>query len=270
MIKSVAFTIDGEQLAVAALPNNYVTLEDGGAEQDMARTWTDTATTLRDLAGKVPRLGERVAAIAVTGQGDGIWLIDAKGEPVAPAWLWLDSRAASITEDYIASPAYDAHYKRTGTGVNACQQSVQLTWMKRHRPEVLARATSSHHCKDWLYFKLTGERVSDPSEANFTFGNYRTANYEPAILDDLGTPEAKRLLPRIVNGTEECHGPDASGREGDRTSRGNAHRAGLCRCGLHRRGRRAVRCRGALRLHYRRLDRHAYAPCPLRRKCTPQ
>ena len=206
VIKSVAFTVDGEQLAVTAIPNIYETLDDGGAEQDMAKTWTDTATTLRDLAGKVPRLNERLAAIAVTGQGDGIWLIDAKGEPVAPAWLWLDSRAASITEDYIASPAYDAHYRRTGTGVNACQQSVQLTWMKRHRPEVLARAASSHHCKDWLYYKLTGERVSDPSEANFTFGNYRTMQYEPGILDDLENSESKRLLPRIVNGTEESHG----------------------------------------------------------------
>ncbi|MGE3831857.1 MAG: FGGY family carbohydrate kinase, partial [Parvibaculaceae bacterium] len=206
VIKSVAFIIDGEQLAVTAIPNVYTTLDDGGAEQDMARTWTDTATTLRDLAGKVPRLNERLAAIAVTGQGDGIWLIDEKGEPVAPAWLWLDSRAASITEDYIASPAYAAHYRRTGSGVNACQQSVQLTWMKRHRPDVLARAISSHHCKDWLYFKLTGERATDPSEANFTFGNYRTMQYEPGILDDLGNSESKRLLPRIVNGTEQSHG----------------------------------------------------------------
>jgi erythritol kinase (D-erythritol 1-phosphate-forming) len=214
VIKSVAFTIDGEQLAVTSIPNVYVTLDNGGVEQDMARTWTDTAKTLRDLAGKVPRLNERLAAIAVTGQGDGIWLIDAKGEPVAPAWLWLDSRAASIAADYIASPAHDAHYRRTGSGVNACQQSVQLTWMKRHRPDVLARATTSQHCKDWLYFKLTGERATDPSEANFTFGNYRTAQYEPAILDDLGNSELKRLLPRIVNGTEESHGlSDAAARE---------------------------------------------------------
>ena len=34
-------------------------------------------------------------AISVTGQGDGMWLIDQAGEPVAPAWLWLDARSAS-------------------------------------------------------------------------------------------------------------------------------------------------------------------------------
>ena len=172
VVKSVAFSVDGEQVASAAIPNAYVSLPGGGAEQDMARTWRDTAETLRLLGEKVPNLSDRVLAIAVTGQGDGMWLIDKAGEPVAPAWLWLDGRAASIAEDYLQSPAHAEHYKRTGTGVNACQMSIQLAWMKRHRPEVLDRAETSFHCKDWLYFKLTGERATDPSEANFTFGEY--------------------------------------------------------------------------------------------------
>jgi erythritol kinase (D-erythritol 1-phosphate-forming) len=120
--------------------------------------------------------------------------------------LWLDSRAAAIAEEFTRSAAYAAHYERTGTGVNACQQNVQLAWLKRHAPEVLARARSAHHCKDWLYFKLTGKRVSDPSEANFTFGNYRSRSYAPDILDALGASEAKRLLPEIVDGTGQSHG----------------------------------------------------------------
>jgi erythritol kinase (D-erythritol 1-phosphate-forming) len=62
VIKSVAFTISGDQLAVTAIPNQYTTLSDRGVEQDMARTWADTATTLRLLAEKVPNLAERVRA----------------------------------------------------------------------------------------------------------------------------------------------------------------------------------------------------------------
>lgn len=205
VIKSVAFSAKGEQLGVAAIPNSYTTLKDGGVEQDMARTWRDAAQTLRELAEKIDNLKDRVIAIAVTGQGDGMWLIDKTGEPAAPAWLWLDSRAAAIAEEFTRSSAYAAHYARTGTGVNACQQNVQLTWLKRHAPDVLARAQSAHHCKDWLYFKLTDERVCDPSEANFTFGNYRSRDYAPEILEALGAGEAKRLLPEIVDGTETSH-----------------------------------------------------------------
>ena len=206
VIKSVAFSADGEQLAVAAISNSYVTLANGGVEQDMARTWKDAAQTLKDLADKIDNLNNRVIAIAVTGQGDGMWLIDGKGEPAAPAWLWLDSRSAAIAEDFTHAAGYAAHYERTGTGVNACQQNVQLAWLKRHAPEILAQAQSAHHCKDWLYFKLTGERVADPSEANFTFGSYRSRAYAPDILDELGVPEAKRLLPPIIEGTEQSHG----------------------------------------------------------------
>jgi erythritol kinase len=202
VIKSVAFTTTGEQIAIAAIPNMYETLTDGGVEQDMMRTWRDTAQTLKQLSEKIPKLASRLVAISVTGQGDGMWLIDKDGDPVAPAWLWLDARAASIAEEFTRHADYSAHYKRTGTGVNACQMSIHLAWMARHRPEVLARATSAFHCKDWLYFKLTGERAEDPSEANFTFGQYATRTYAPHVLDALGASDAKRLLPPIVEGTE--------------------------------------------------------------------
>ncbi len=64
-------------------------------------------------------------------------------------------------------------------GLNACKQSVQLAWLKRHRPEMLDRAATAHHCKDWLYFNLTGERATDRPRAIFTFGDFRTRRYVP-------------------------------------------------------------------------------------------
>jgi erythritol kinase (D-erythritol 1-phosphate-forming) len=204
VIKAIAFSTDGTQLAAAAIPNTYVTLPDGGAEQDMARTWGDAATTLQQLTGKIPNLAARLIAISVTGQGDGMWLIDKAGEPVAPAWLWLDARAAEIVEGFTTSENYASHYERTGTGVNVCQMSVQLAWMQRHRPEVLAKASHAFHCQDWIYFKLTGDRHTDPSEANFTFGNYRNREYNLDILDHLGAANAKRLVTPIMDGTADC------------------------------------------------------------------
>ena len=41
------------------------------------------------------------------------------------------------------------------------------------------------HCKDWLYLKLTGVRATDPSEAGFTFGDYRTRDYRDEVLQAL-------------------------------------------------------------------------------------
>jgi erythritol kinase len=171
----------------------------------MARTWTDVAATLRELGDKVPGLASRTAGIAVTAQGDGLWLIDSAGEPVAPAWLWLDVRATDIADAVVARPDYHRHYETTGTALNACQQSVQIAWMKREQPEVLARAGTALHCKDWLYFKLTGERVTDPSEASFTYGDFRTRDYAPEVIARFGIEAEARLLPPIVDGASKAH-----------------------------------------------------------------
>ena len=205
VIKAVVFTTQGEQVAMAARPNSYDTPGPGQVEQDMLRTWVDCASTLRELHDLVPDLNNRIAAIAVTGQGDGTWLIDEDGEPVGGGLLWLDSRAADIIANYTQTPAYADHYAKTGSGVNACMASGQIAWMKQHQPERLARARTALHCKDWLYFKLTGARATDPAEASFTFGNFRTSAYESSILAGMGIGEYERLLPPIIDGQNTSH-----------------------------------------------------------------
>lgn len=200
VIKSVAFTRDGRQVGASARPNVYRTVETVGAEQDMAATWADTAATLRGLAETVPDLDARIAAIAVTAQGDGTCLIDAEGEPAGPALIWLDARAAAITEGLRASPAGRRHFESTGSGLAACQMGPQLMWLERHRPETMRRATTALHLKDWLYFKLTGERAADPSEGVHSFGDFRTMAYSPAVLEGFGLDRRSGLLPPIVDG----------------------------------------------------------------------
>lgn len=204
VIKSVAFTLDGAQVAEFSVPNSYAAVDTVGAEQDVERTWTDTASTLRGLATRVPDLEARTAAIAVTAQGDGTWLIDADGRPTGPALLWLDARAGSIAQGLRDAPAGRFIFERTGTGVNTCQQSTQLLWLKRHRPATVERATAALHCKDWLYFKLTGTRAVDPSESVFTFGNIRTRAVDPEVIAAFGLADEARLLPPMVDGAREA------------------------------------------------------------------
>ena len=206
VLKSVAFTLDGVQVAMASRPNSYTRFGHGCVEQDMTRTWRDATQTLGELAAIVPGLASRTAALAVTGQGDGCWLIDAQGEPVGDASIWLDSRAAELAAAFVAGPDHAAHYATTGTGLNACQQSIQLAWLQRHQPERLAKAASALHCKDWLYFKLTGQRAVDPAEGVFTYGDFRNRDYAPAVAERLGIARHAHLLPAIIDGARTHHG----------------------------------------------------------------
>ncbi len=131
----------------------------------------------------------------MTGQGDGTWLVDRDGVPVAPAWLWLDARAAALVEEMDATGVRRRMYQHTGCGLNACNQSGQLAWMERHTPEVLDRSATAQHCKDWLYLNLTGQRATDVTEGIFTFGDFRTRRYVPEILDWMGISSAGTCCP---------------------------------------------------------------------------
>jgi erythritol kinase (D-erythritol 1-phosphate-forming) len=204
VIKAVAFSLSGDQIAVASRPNSTLSPMPGAVEQDMRRTWRDCAATLQELGERVLGLASRAVALAVTAQGDGTWLIDAQGEPVHDGWLWLDSRAGSIAVEALAASSYKRHYESTGSGINACMQSMQLTWLKRYQPDVLKRAATAFHCKDWLYFKLTGQRAVDPSETNFTFGSYQTRTIQDDLLEALDLKDCRHLLPTIVDGTKEA------------------------------------------------------------------
>lgn len=206
VIKAVAFDLAGRQVALASRRNEYTTLPGGGVEQDMNRTWHDTAQVLAQLAEEVPDCARRCAAIGVTGQGDGTWLIDRDGEPAHDGWLWLDSRSAATSRRLAEMDGSRVIYERTATGINVCQMRTHLCWMQENTPDLLKKSASALHCKDWLYYKLTGVLASDISEGVFTFGDFRTRDYSPDVLELLGLSDHADLLPPIIDGTKISHG----------------------------------------------------------------
>lgn len=205
VVKAVAFELSGLQIASASVRNQYATGDDGSATQSLGQTWADCVSALRGLGEKVPDLAGRTAAVSVTGQGDGTWLVGAENRPVGDAWLWLDARAAPTVKRLSQRTENRARFEATGTGLNTCQQGAQIAHMNRVAPELLDHAEAALHCKDWLYLNLTGVRATDPSEASFTFGNFRTRQYDDVVIDALGLSGRRRLLPDIIEGTEVTH-----------------------------------------------------------------
>ncbi|MBL4928150.1 carbohydrate kinase [Tabrizicola sp. KVB23] len=205
VIKAVAFDLRGKQLAASAVPNRYRTGADGSAVQSLGQTWEDCALALRGLHEKIAGLAARTAAISVTAQGDGTWLVGRDNRPAGDAWLWLDARAASTVGRLAALPANRVRFEATGTGLNTCQQGSQMAHMDTVLPEMLDRAEVALHCKDWLYLNLTAIRATDPSEASFTFGNYRNRAYDDGVIAALGLTHRRALLPEIIDGTQITH-----------------------------------------------------------------
>ncbi|MCR9134550.1 MAG: carbohydrate kinase [Alphaproteobacteria bacterium] len=203
VIKAVAFDLGGRQIASFPVRNSYVVGRDGSASQSMNRTWDDSVAAVVGLADRVDGLAERTAAVALTGQGDGTWLVGPGSEPVSDAWIWLDARAAPTVSSLLKGQNEGSRFMLTGTGLNTCQQGSQLAHMAVHEPEMLGSAEVALHCKDWLFLKFTGQRATDPSEACFTFGDFRTRQYSDRVIEALGLEQFRHLLPEIIEGTEQ-------------------------------------------------------------------
>jgi erythritol kinase len=113
----------------------------------------------------------------------------------------LRTAAAPTVARLADGPQNRARFEATGTGLNTCQQGSQIAHMDAHHPDLLDRAEVALHCKDWLFLNLTGMRATDPSEASFTFGDFRTRTYSDAAIAALGLTHRRHLLPEIVDGT---------------------------------------------------------------------
>src|SRR5262249_54062718 len=88
MVKAARFSPDGDCLAVAARRSSPTSLGGGGIEKDSEEIVTAVGGVGAEACAGAPP----PAAIGITGQSDGLWLLDAEGRGVRPAVSWLDDR----------------------------------------------------------------------------------------------------------------------------------------------------------------------------------
>jgi xylulokinase len=147
------------------------------------------AALLRD-ADISPR---EVGALGLASQVDGLVAVDAAAEPLSPAIIWLDRRAAGQTR--ALRDAIDADEVRTITGCNADASHVapKILWFREHCPQVYERAAGFLLPGSALVAWLTGERVVDHANASSTLLYDITAgDWSLRMLDVVGV-DARRL-----------------------------------------------------------------------------
>jgi erythritol kinase len=112
--KAVAFDDGGRPVAEASRPTRLVRSGIGRFEHETAEIVASVNEVVGELAGTV---GDRPGVLAITAQGDGLWLVDPDGTAVRPAISWLDARSSAILErwtaDGIAESVWSAAGRRT-------------------------------------------------------------------------------------------------------------------------------------------------------------
>ncbi|MGW2635432.1 FGGY family carbohydrate kinase [Streptomyces sp. NPDC001348] len=192
MVKAAAFDGSGRQLAVEARPVG-LELRGGNAEQDMAEVYGAVVAVLGALTDRVP---EPVELAGLTGQGDGVWLVDAEGRPVRPAASWMDGRAHELLDQWLADGTFEAVFRRTGSAMFPGCPGPLLAWFDRYEPGALDAATAAVYCKDMVFQRLAGtaRAVTDVSDASMPFLDPRTRTYDNRVVELLGLTHRRRLL----------------------------------------------------------------------------
>lgn len=192
MVKAAAFDASGRQLAVEARPVG-LELREGRVEQDMAEVYGAAVAVLGALTERVP---EPVELAGLTGQGDGLWLVDAEGRPVRPAASWMDGRAHELLDQWLADGTFETVFRRTGGAMFPGSPGPLLAWFDRYEPKSLDAATAAVSCKDMVFQRLTGaaRAATDVSDASMPFLDPRTRSYDNRVVELLGLTHRRRLL----------------------------------------------------------------------------
>ncbi len=149
------------------------------------------------LAALRARVGGEPAAIGITGQGDGLWLLDGAGAPVRPAISWMDGRAGALVSGWFADGTFDALYRRTGNAPFPGAGAPLLATLEREEPGVLDRAATAAHCEDVVMQRLTGLRATDLSDASTSSSTRPRASATASSLALLGLEHRAGLLPPL-------------------------------------------------------------------------
>jgi sugar (pentulose or hexulose) kinase len=110
--------------------------------------------------GPVGALG--VASFAETGV-----LLDARGQPVAPAIAWHDSRGAEQAERLIAELGPGRFSERTGLAPRPLCSLVKYRWLRDERPDT-TRGVRWLSGGEWIVHRLGGEQVAELSLSSRT------------------------------------------------------------------------------------------------------
>lgn len=193
-LKGIVIDDDQAVVAEAVAPLAVSRPHPGWAEQSFA-DWVDaTETVLAALAAETSL--EAVRGIGLSGQMHGATLFGADHDALRPSILWNDTRASVEAAALDADPAFR---DVTGNIVFPGFTAPKLVWVRDNEPEVFHRTALVLLPKDALRLWLTGEAVSDPSDAAGTsWLDTGRRRWSPDLLAacDMGEEQ----MPRLVEG----------------------------------------------------------------------
>ncbi len=201
VIKAVLFDETGRQVAHHAIDGKSNYPAPGQVERDLGELWRNCCAAIRELLARSGVAAGSIAGIGCAGHGNGLYLLDRAHEPLLGIQS-LDDRAAAIAREIDAANGGELQ-RRCLQRPWPAQTPSLLAWVKRHAPEIYAATGAVLFSKDYVNFRLTGERASDISDLSGAgLLNMPEGTLDRGLLDLYGLGDALSLFARPVDSCE--------------------------------------------------------------------
>ncbi|MGY0400269.1 MAG: xylulokinase [Ostreibacterium sp.] len=142
-----------------------------------------------------------IKRIGLSGQMHGATLLDNKGRVLRPCILWNDGRALAQCQ-FLMSHG-EAFLNHSGNIAMPGFTAPKLMWVAQNEAAIFKATDKVLLPKDYLRYYLTGEFVTDPSDASGTLWmNPATRCWDDQLLVLSGM--VREQMPMIFEGPEEC------------------------------------------------------------------
>jgi xylulokinase len=198
--KATLVSNDGAVVASVSVPYPAEFGSGGRAEQDPLDWWAAMCEANRALLARSGTSANAIDAVAFSGQMMGVVPVDRAGDVIRPAIIWADSRAGEQSDALIARVGLERAYAITGHRLSPNYSLAKVMWLRDNEPEAFARIDAVLQAKDYLAYRLTGVRATDPSDASGTNAfDQRSGGWSDELLQAAGI--GHELLPEIVEST---------------------------------------------------------------------
>ena len=158
VIKAALFDECGRQIAVSSCKTPVFTPHPDYQERDAEDLWLQNCACVRLVLEKSGVPSRQVAGVAVCGHGKGLYLWGTQNAPARPAIASTDLRARVYPARWKQQGIHQRLYPQLCQDLIPCQQAALLAWVKDHEPDVYSSIRWVFSVKDYIRFRLTGER----------------------------------------------------------------------------------------------------------------
>jgi len=157
------------------------------AEQDPDRMMKAALTGIGELMRAAQARPADILCVSFSAAMHSLLAVDAAGAPLTPLITWADNRAAAHAEELKRTGLGREIYERTGTPIHPMSPLVKLLWLRKHQPEVFARASKFIGIKEYVFHRLFGRYVVDHSTASATgLLHMHTLSWDSLALSTVG------------------------------------------------------------------------------------